>query len=243
MVIIGSSRKALARSPILSPQSFLIHYPELNIRLDYDFNTPAFTEAQCHALYSTLHVLPEKMRRTVYLISKENLREGNPAYSTSYGKIVMSSRPIPLRNWTMSFLHELGHLIDFRFLPIEQARHWQELSTLSGSEPDHFVSGYAQVGEIREDFAKTFALYLIDTLGFLALAQEQAAIGKTILMEKFKFMVAIFSLKLDAFYTRVFRLQFKSDESESRLIMQRRMVPIPDQGVPALENSLSSINF
>ncbi len=221
---------------------------EFLIRLEHETNAPPFSESRCEALYSALRALPERIRTAVRVISR------GPALATTSGiiggsylrmeqKIILYGETAPLRRWVQSFLHEVGHAVYHSLLTVRQRERWTELHNRSEADPDFFLSVYAQVNRF-EDFAETFALYLMDTLGLSTKVQQSHLMGKTLLLEKFKLLSELFRFEIEGPpLMRVYRLLIKSSESESRLTLQRRTVPLSEEGIPVNDPSFLWIDF
>jgi nitrous oxidase accessory protein NosD len=221
---------------------------EFLIRLEHETNAPPFSESRCEALYSALQALPERIRAAVRVISR------GPALATTSGiiggsylrmeqKIILYGETAPLRRWVQSFLHEVGHAVYDSLLTVRQRERWTEMHNRSEADPDFFLSVYAQVNRF-EDFAETFALYFMDTLGLSTRVQQSHLMGKTLLSEKFKLLSELFRFEIEGSpLMRIYRLLIKSSESESRLTLQRRTVPLSAEGMPVNDPSFLWIDF
>lgn len=202
---------------------------DFGIILD-QIDAPPFSEPQCNIIYSSLKAAPEGMRRTVTAITNNPSDPQIAGTYTGMGRINLFG-PMLRRTLSFVFIHELAHAVQDRFVSREMNTRWRELYRQSGKDPDNFVSDYAQTNQ-AEDFAETFAEYVDDTLGLLKLVRERAAKGKSLLLEKFKFMAELFKqISADSALALVYQVRVKSDDEKSRLTVRRVQLQFDADGL------------
>lgn len=207
---------------------------EFGILLDNADDAPPFSEPQCAVLYSALRAMPVEIRRTVRSITNNPPDEQVAGTYTGLGRINLFG-PMLRRTLSFVFIHEMGHAVQDLFVTSSQNARWRELYRRSGKDLDNFVSDYARTND-HEDFAETFATYVDDALKLLQIARERAARGKSILLEKVKFMAELFKQigPSDSISTLVYQVRLKTDDERTRLLVRRISVSFDSEGLPIL---------
>jgi parallel beta-helix repeat protein len=207
---------------------------DFGILLDNSSDASPFSEAQCHILYSSLRAMPTEVRRTVTSITNNPPDDRVAGTYIGNGQINLFG-PMLRRTLSFVFIHEMGHAVQDLFVNSSQNARWRELHRRSGKDLDNFVSDYARTND-HEDFAETFATYVDDAVGLLQIARERAAKGKSILLEKVKFMAELFRQfgSDNSISTLVYQVRLKTDDERTRLLVRRVQVSFDSEGLPIL---------
>jgi hypothetical protein len=176
-----------------------ITYPKANCKefaseylldLRYVVENVPMQEEQCAVMHKTLRSLPEKLRSGLEkIIAFPQDPEVAGQYIASTIRIFGDLQGAQLAR---VFFHEVGHHIQFAHFTSAQQDAWLDLNKRSGSDSEHFARLYGRTNQF-EDFATVFEAYTGSTSESLSVAQTRHARGKSIYLEKIRFVASLFS--------------------------------------------------
>jgi hypothetical protein len=191
---------------------------------------------QCQVFLSVLRSLPDPMPQG---ISRVELvpRSGGVAGSYHPGLTPRIRIYGDFRGGELAriFYHEVGHHVQFAHFTNEQQARWTELHRLSGEDRDNYARLYGRENEY-EDWAAIFEAYTRDSIFEIEPALKLAETGKTILLEKFKFLVRLLRHEREG---QVRTYIYRTDRVGLEVaIINRASVPLDENGLPVITGEI-----
>ena len=204
---------------------------EFSLDLRYVNENVPLQDEQCLVMHRTMRSIPEESRNG---LQKIVAFPQDPHIAGEYIRnTIRIFGDLQGAGLARVFFHEMGHHLQFAHFTEAHQSQWEDLNKRSGSDVENYARLYGRTNQF-EDFATMFEAYTDNTSSILATAQSRYSRGKSILLEKVKFIAGLLRFDRNGnAYTYVYRTEelFK----DARIL--RASVPLDAADLPQIPDA------